>query len=256
MRVREGRMARLKQAIDTLPIKRRAVDAAFTHFRETGWLPEEQRLADAVARRVLFGEAASQPLSPLEALILNVQVVSGHEQERLPTVREALFHQAVFETGVMRESARAAFVIHTANGHDPTDPQFLADKPPPDFAAVGMHLLGYPENLAKPPYVDQAHRLFERYAALRRRMDQSDPDWFEPIADAMLAFEMRGELPADELVREVVLADAEMEVLWAHSKGRDVAEVMALFDKVQWLDGQEGEEALRALCEMARAGRF
>ena len=31
---------------------------------------------------------------------------------------------------------------------------------------------------------------------------------------------------------------------------------MALLDKVSRLDGQEGEEALQALCEMAAAGKF
>jgi len=44
--------------------------------------------------------------------------------------------------------------------------------------------------------------------------------------------------------------------LFGHKKGHDVAEVMALLDRVQRRDDEEGEEALRALCEMAMAGRF
>ena len=87
-------------------------------------------------------------------------------------------------------------------------------------------------------------------------MDQSAPDWYDPIADAMLAFEMRGELPADQIVREVVLADAEMEALWGYKKGQDVAEAMAVLYKVQRRDAQVAEDALRALCEMANPGRF
>jgi hypothetical protein len=40
------------------------------------------------------------------------------------------------------------------------------------------------------------------------------------------------------------------------SSGHNVAEVMALLSKVQRRDEEVAEDALRELCEMAKAGRF
>ncbi len=43
---------------------------------------------------------------------------------------------------------------------------------------------------------------------------KGDLGWREPIAEASAAFTERGELPKDGLLREVVLADAELQALW------------------------------------------
>ena len=47
-----------------------------------------------------------------------------------------------------------------------------------------------------------------------------------------------------------------MDALAAHRKGRDVAELMALLDKVAWKQGEEREEALKRVCAMARDGQL
>lgn len=81
---------------------------------------------------------------------------------------------------------------------DVTDPTLGADKGLPDHASVGMHVLGYPERLARRPYVRQARRLFARYAKLRERIDHDDEDWWEALTDAAVSFELTGDLPRDE----------------------------------------------------------
>jgi hypothetical protein len=51
-----------------------------------------------------------------------------------------------------------------------------------------------------------------------------------------------------------LLVDVEFDQLRAHKKGQDVAEVMAVLERVQRRDEEDAEAALRELCEMARAG--
>ena len=46
-----------------------------------------------------------------------------------------------------------------------------------------------------------------------------------------------------------------MHALAAHRKGRYVAKLMDLLDRVQRLEGEEQEEALKRVCAMAKAGQ-
>ena len=68
--------------------------------------------------------------------------------------------------------------------------------------------------------------------------------------------EQTGELPDDDLHLDAVLVEVELDALAAHKKGRDVAELMALLDKVQRQEGEEREEALKRVCVIAKDGRL
>src|SRR5262249_15345046 len=165
MNRRTKRMNRVEHAFTSMPLRHHVVDEAFAEFREYGELPAEQRLADAVCRRALGGEYLKahngDPTTyDLEALI-RVAVIRGEQkQETRPSVRECVFDEAVFAFDLIQRAARLVIQREVDMGGDVTSEQFLAYKTLPDHAGVGLHLLGYPERLAKPPYVAQAKRLF------------------------------------------------------------------------------------------------
>lgn len=117
-----------------------------------------------------------------------------------------------------------------------------------------MHIQGWPRNLVRPPYEHQAKCLLARLDNIRGRIDP-DADG-EALDTAIVAFREKGELPNDDLLLEALLAHIELEQLCAHKKGWDVAEVMAVLARVQRRDAQVSEDALRALCKLAKAGRF
>jgi hypothetical protein len=159
-------------------------------------------------------------------------------------VREALFDEAVHGPEVVRRWARIALRVLVSRGGDVTDHRLGADRGFPDYGTVGMHVLGYPRRLATAPYEEQGRRLFDRYDEIRRRLDLNPDDDFGPMAEAFLAFEERGELPGDGLLREYVLAEFEIEMLWEHRRGRDVSTVMALLDRVSTATSDEREAAV------------
>jgi hypothetical protein len=121
-----------------------------------------------------------------------------------------------------------------------------------------MHVLGFPQQWVRPPYEEQAARLFAREDAMRARipLPTEDPGWFEDQVNATIEFYRTGALPEDELRLDALLAHIELDAIIAHKKGRDVGELMALLDKVQWKEGEEQEEALKRVCAMAAAGRL
>lgn len=245
------RLQRVETGISQMPIRPQLLDRAFEHFRETGELPDHQRLADAVARRVLHGRNRTAPVggqSDIQVLVL--QAACLDEPEPAPSMREMLLDEAVWGDDFIRRVARTLLRWFADCGEDPTDPQFLEDRTLPKHGSLCMHLLGYPERLAVPPYEEQARRLFGRYDELRERIDHDDQSWWESLTDAAVEFRLEGELPDDELMREAVLADAEFEALCEHKRGRDVRELMAAFERVQASHGQEHESALLELAAL------
>jgi hypothetical protein len=244
---KQRRIERVQQVIGRLPVRPTVLEKAFTHFCETGELPEEQRLADAVCRRALKIE--EEPVYDLATAIVRaatrvrVEMQSGSPKSQDPSVRENLFHEAVFGDGIGKRAARIVLRCEVDFGADPTDPSFLADKTFPDHGSIGMHLLGFPERLAKPPYVAQAKRLFKRYAVLRDRIDHDDRFWFKAYEAALYRFDDYGELPDDELLRDAVLAGEELIALMRHARGHDVSELMATLDKAARAEGPDREAA-------------
>jgi hypothetical protein len=99
-----------------------------------------------------------------------------------------------------------------------------------------------------------ARRLFLRYDALREQIDHEDRDWWWELEEAVFAFSQEGVLPEDELMRDAVLADAEMDALFRHSRGRDVGEQMALLDAAARARGAKREAAIERVQHFVRAG--
>jgi hypothetical protein len=107
-----------------------------------------------------------------------------------------------------------------------------------------MHLLGYPNRLARPPYEEQAGRLFARLDALRDRSPQDQAEWMKDYGTAVEAFHTMAELPEDELLLDAVLADAELIALFQHAAGDDVGEWMAALDRAATTTGAARDEAI------------
>jgi hypothetical protein len=246
-RTANRRLGRVAEAIGKLPVRSTVLEKAFTLFCETGELPEEQRLADAVCRRALKIE--EEPAYDLATAVVRtatrvrMEMMSGSPKPQEPSVRENLFHEAVFGDGIGKRAARLVLRREVDFGADPTDPSFLADKTFPDHGSIGMHLLGYPERLAKPPYVAQAKRLFKRYAELRDRIDHEDRWWWKAMEAALYTFDDYGELPDDELLRDAVLAGEELTALMRHARGHDVSRLMAALEKAARANGPDREAA-------------
>ena len=142
-------------------------------------------------------------------------------------------------------------------GRDVTDPDFLgADTVLPDYGSVGLHVLGFPECLAKPPYEDQTQRLCDRFASLRERLDQDDRGWMDGFGEAAILFLHEGELPDDELMCEAVLANGEFMGILGHFLGHGDSEVMAAFDQVARARGEARAAAIVTVQAMAAEGRL
>src|SRR5262249_11859398 len=118
----------------------------------------------------------------------------------IPSVRQRLFQEAVHGSELVRLAAREGLKAVVGSGFDGPDPPFLAEETLPGFGSVGPYLLGFPDDVARPPYVRQARRMLARFAALRAQIDHSDPAWFESFWAALRVFNQEGTLPEDELL--------------------------------------------------------
>ena len=262
---RNLRLQHLAQHLAHRPLRGDVVAEEFDRFRHSGELPEDQRLAVAVVELALRGGPAAEPrqmslaetMARLPALVRELEEAAAEPQPPdRPPLRRVLFREALRGEGVERQAARLALRIEVGRGGDVASREFLADRDPPEHAFLGLHLLGFPECLAKPPFVEQAQRLFARQAEIRARIDHEDPAWFEPIAEAIRRFRRHGELPDDELVLDCVLADGELLALMAHYGGVGDPEVLAAFNVAA--NGAEETRAagLARLQELARERRL
>jgi hypothetical protein len=250
------RVKRVQTVLDTLPLREDALKEAFEDFKMFGELPEHERLAQAVVDSAIAGELLPIKPPPDEAdLIRSIQAQHREKQNAPPkerTLREYLLDHAGYAPPGLREPARLACRVLSAKGGDLTDPKFLADEPLPPHNAIGWHLLGYPQRLARPPYVMQAQRLFARFDELRQRTPQDDDPWYDECIDAAVRFRMTGELPVEELMRDAVLADLEMECLVRHKRGQDVGDLMAALDRSALAKGGAREDAIAAVQQLVR----
>ena len=241
------RMDKVRELLATCPIPADVIEEEFWLFQHEGELPEDQRLAALVCERAGYQRTPSGTgdiAELLAGILLQAKTRLETGLEPPPNVREELFDEAVYGPDVVRRWARLALRFLVCRGGDVTKRDFGQEHGLPEFGTVGMHVLGYPRRLAKAPYEEQGRRLFDRYDGILRQMDMSPDDDFEPVAEAILAFEDRGELPAEELLRDYVLADYEIEMLRAHKAGRDVAQVMALLDRAAMATGEERDAAV------------
>jgi len=263
MRVRTNRMARLKQAIDASPVRRGVLRDAYEWFKNVGELPEgDEHVAYEVVHQALRGgeERAPEDEARLAERVRKAGI-AYHKRERPgeawpPTVRNLLFDEALFAYQPLRRLAGALIATEVAYGGDVESPGFAARYGIPMYGSIAMHIHDLTRTQALPPYEYQAKRLFARFDNIRGRVPQDAPSWFEAAYKALATFRQTGELPDDDLQLELLLVEIEMEQLFGHRHEHDVSKAMALLDKVSRLDGEEGEDALRALCEMAAAGKF
>ena len=261
-RTRKKRLQKVSQQIDAMPIAPGAEEAAFERFRETGELPEHQRLAAAVVDRALQGSSSCRKVGPSsweESIRILAEMAKGlaePEPEPQP-LRRWLFDEAVYGADFVRCAARGALKILVAIGGDVTDPNFLGvDTELPDYGSVGLHVLGFPECFAKPPYEDQTQRLCDRFESLRERIDRDDREWMDGFGEAAVLFLHEGELPDDELMCEAVLANGELMGVMRHCCGECDPEVMAVFDQVAQAKGADRAAAIARLQAMAAEGRL
>jgi len=260
MRVRNNRLARLKQAIDASPVRRDVLREAYEWFKMAGELPEDdEHVAYEVVQQALRGGEEWAPED--EARLADRVRKAGlayQKRERPaeawpPTVRNLLFDEALFEEPRLRRAARAVIATEVAYGGDVESPGFAARHGIPMYGSATMHVSGWDLTLVRPPYEHQAKRLLARQDNIRGRLADDEG---KALNKALAAFRQDGELPNDDVLMDAVLAHIEFEALYGHKKGHDVAEVMAVLARVQRRDEEVAEAALRELCEMARAGRF
>ena len=262
MRARDHRLGRVKQAIEASPVRRGVLREAYEWFKDFGELDDDDHVAYEVVQQALRGGEEQAPEDEARlAKRVRADKSAYHQRERPaeawpPTVRGMLFDEALFEEPGMRRLARAAIALEVTHGGDVESPGFAARHGIPMFGTVSLHIWGWPKKLVQPPYEFQAKRLLARLDNIRGRVPQDDPRWFEEQGKAIVRFRQTGELPDDDLHLDAVLVDVEMDALRAHKKGRNVAELMALLDKVQRREGAEQEEALKRVCAMAKEGRL
>jgi hypothetical protein len=232
------------------------VRRAFAEFRETGELPERQRLAEAVVDELLGPrEAECDP----HVITVVLRALGGPQAKPKPfevapprTVREHLFAEALYGDGIARNAARHAIAWAVDGGANVCAADFAAHHGLPTIGTVGLHVLGWPRRLVRAPYEEQARRLLARNEALQERVPNDVPAWREEVVDAVLAFEVDGDLPPEGLLREAVLVDAEFAALLRHRRGEDVAQELAAFDAAATNAGEEREAAIACVQNMVR----
>jgi len=256
MVIRTRRVKRVQSALDVMPLRQDALKEAYEDFKMFGELPDHERLAQAVVDSAIAGELLPIKPPPDEADLIRLIQAQHREKQNAPpkerTLREYLLDHAGYAPPGLREPARLACCVLSAKGGDLTDPKFLANEPLPPHNGIGWHLLGYPQRLAKPPYVKQAQRLFARFDELRQRTPQDEDPWFDECIDVAVRFRMTGELPEEELMRDAVLADLEMECLVRHKRGHDVGELMAALDQAARAKRRTREDAIAAVQQLVR----
>lgn len=214
-----------------VPIAPQVVRAAFETFRKTGELPEDGRIVRSVLRRAKAGYDCIHDPRDVLARQASIRAAVLTKPRPEDPVMDTLYSEATSENLVVRKAARVALRALASAGLDPCEPLFAgAELDVPDWCSVGLHLIGFPEVLAKAPYEARAEHLFARHDALRARVPPDEPAWSDRLAQAVTAFHEYGELPAEELLRETVLAEAELWALIRHAAGEDVAETLASVD--------------------------
>lgn len=77
-------MERVEKAIAALPLRPDVVQKAFERFRDTGELPEQQRLAAAVTEQALRGGREAEPGAPPSYVLSRLEqiIVIGEQRAR------------------------------------------------------------------------------------------------------------------------------------------------------------------------------
>ncbi len=259
MKRQRQRLDSLRGKLHTVPVPSAVAQGALERFRETGEIPDDDRLARAVIHRVRLGPRVAELYDSGEDEQAIVRAVVSMPEPPADEVMESLWSEAIDGPETLRGFARAALQGLVANGVDPTTRAFAdlgITLQLPDYGSVGMFILGYPKSFAIPPYKRQARRLFARADKLRQRINQDDRRWFNNFGEALEAFLDFGELPEDELLLDAVLVGAEIEALRLHTLGNDVADCMATLDSAARATGPDWDVAIESLQRFAAESRF
>lgn len=263
MRARDRRIGQVMRAIEVAPVRQHLLREAYEWFWQFGELPDDDDLvAYEVVHQALRGGQERIP-GARSAAARDAHKAGQPYQGRKeletsdwpPSVRSMLFEEALFAHPKIRDLARAQIGVEVAYGGDVESPGFGARHGIPMYGSIAMHMSGWRKRLERPPYEFQAARLFVRIDNLCGRIPNDDDGWLDAMAEATVRFKVTGELPADDQMAEMVLANVEMDQLIAHKAGKDVAEVMAVLNEVARSEGDAMEAALKRLCEMAKAGK-
>lgn len=248
------RVENITGAIYRIPVPPQLVDEAVATLLATGELPDDPRVATRVAERIQDRAPPGGGESTLAwAKAIRDYIENGEGEKDL--VREALFEEAIWDTGLVRKGARAMLRGLVVAGFDLRQPNF-AGVPLPEFGAVGLGMLDFPVRFVGPQYAEQCERLELRFDILARGIPHDDPLWRRGMHNAAEMFQCYGERPADGIVLECVLALGEMEMFVQLIGGRQVDEELAAFDAAFMRTGAERDAAIGRLQAMAAAGRF
>lgn len=249
------RLALVQQVIGHAPIPTALQRDAFEKFRETGELPDDDRVAMTVVARVQRGyDVPGGHITQIDWGAA-IQAMMATPKRAKDEFMDSLLNEAVNGPALIRAAARALLVQFAALGLDVTGTPFHGkDVPMPTFGSIGMHYLRVLEELALPPYVRQAKRLFRRVDDLRERLLQR-PNWHDQIGESIDHFQLTGELPGEETLADAVLVLMEINTLVRHVFGEDVRELMARFDEIARAKGKaQRDEAIAKMQAMAEAG--
>ncbi len=250
------RLDHVELVIGSQPVPPHRSRPAFDHFKQTGELPEDDRVARVVVQRAKDGRESATDIRKVDWAAEIMARVNEPPRPADP-IMNGLYNEAVNAPPFVREAARLMLKALASAGFDVTEPQFLNGCiKPPEYGSVGLHLMGVPERLVRPPYRRQATRLLKRIDLLRPRLPHENPKWFEQLGQALDAFQLDGERPHDDLMLQAVLAVGEINTLMRHLCKEDVGDAMAAFDEVARAKATGREAAIGRLQQMARAGRF
>jgi hypothetical protein len=237
-----------------MPVRADLLDEAFSIFCKTGGLPHQDRLAAEVMNKTLERQKESLSEIPLRELTDALRRM-GKIDLYAPSLCRRVFAEALSDCSVTRMAARYLLIWEVRKGGNVTTRGFLEGRSPPEFGPVGVHLLGFWERLAKPPYEAQARRLMARIAATGRSSGASNPTLPQALCRDAQAFLRAGHLPQDPLTLEYVLIHGEMLALACHYLGVGDPELLAAFDAAA-KESPQRQKALTHLQELMKERRL
>jgi hypothetical protein len=251
-KIQTRRLDALEKKLLSIPIPPTAVRSAYGVFRATGVLPDDVRLAHAVIQRAKCGPRMADALESATTWgpILLAQMETPPRPD--DPVMDALYDEATFGSGFVREAARVVLQSMAEVGLDPTEALYAGmDVAIPAFGGVGLQLAGFPKCLEKPPFEQQARGMMERVEAMRRAIPEGDRRWFEKFGEAILRFPKGGGWPEDPLTMDCILVLGELHSLMRHMGGEDVAEIMAAFHAAATTKGAARDAAIARVQDLA-----
>jgi hypothetical protein len=241
-------MHQVERVFAKLPPNPEVVRTAFAKFREGGELPENVRVARAV---IDWAETGIDPTKygddfESKARRLRAYVESARAGD---AVMNRLREEAVFAEDPVRHVARILLRQMANGGQDVAQPLFQQGVfPTPEMtcASVALSMIRWPFCV-----VDEVHheRLASVIAVFRhnganKEGEQAWTAWVEQVADAAIAFQTTGRLPEDPVVRDTVLAEAELSALFQTTCGVDDEEMRKALARCDELDEGLRAEAL------------